>query len=102
MGLHCEPPPSQLPLPSEAAGEAAGHAPPSDVVAAAANAAACDDEEDDFEDLDGFLKENGAAVREKNMTKRRARQLQKQMMKGAPIKSAGAGYSGTQFRAKGL
>jgi len=71
--LHCELPPGSEEQPAEAR-----------VVAA-------DDEEDesDFSDLDDFLKESASST-DRKMTKRKMRQLNKQMMKGgaAPMGSA--------------
>lgn len=85
--LHCEPPP-------EADGEPGREeaAPVEELVTAGGAEKAADasgDEDDDFADLDSYLKETASSSRERGMTKRKARYLNKLLMKGTPVKNVG-------------
>lgn len=67
--LHCEPPPGQARSSAEAPA-ASSASPPTE-----------ENSESDFSDLEDFLNDS-AGVKEQRMTKRKMRQLNKQMVKG--------------------
>lgn len=89
--LHCEHPPNWEPASSSSA--------PADAAPDSPGAAgASEDKDSDFSDLDSFLKSEGTqSQKEKHITKRKMRHMNKQMMRGAGVGQSVMGVKGYTF-----